>query len=125
MTTALTSRKASTKVVRILARYQLKASGHVVYAVRPSKGGDPYYTTIVNGKASGCTCPAMKPCYHMLQLEERETGRIVNQVEAMLNASDEVDEDEAYEAWKHDHGYDEPMTREDYAAFFDPNGWGL
>src|SRR2546429_3021182 len=38
----------------------------------------PYTTlfrSLIDGKASGCSCPSKKPCYHMTQLEEREAAR--------------------------------------------------
>lgn len=154
MTTALTSRKASTKVVHILARYQLKASGHVVYEVRSSKGDATYCTTIINGKATGCTCESRKPCYHMVQLEAREAQRRVQpsqedtepafaflaegtgeycpmvQVPSVfvdLRVSDlaEEREDEEYEQWKRANGWNEPMSREEYAAYFDVDGYAF
>lgn len=65
----------ATKAVQIIARYQIKRNGHVVYLVRSSNGKDQYTTTIINGHATGCTCPARKPCYHMKQLEAREAER--------------------------------------------------
>ncbi len=68
------SQKAQ-KVVNVIARYFMKRNGHVVYAVRSSNGVDTYCTTIINGKATGCTCPATKPCYHMIQLEAKEAAR--------------------------------------------------
>lgn len=67
------------KTVITLARYAMKTDGQlngiVVYAVRSSNGQDVYQTTLVHGKATGCTCPAKKPCYHMAQLEAIEAAR--------------------------------------------------
>lgn len=63
------------KQVQVIARYQLKKNGHVVYSVKSSNGQDTYTTTLVNGKAAGCDCASRKPCYHMTQLEQREQGR--------------------------------------------------
>lgn len=75
MTTAM----ASAKQVHFIARYahktNKKLNGFVTYAVRSSNGNDIYCTTLINGKASGCSCPARKPCYHMTQLEAREAAR--------------------------------------------------
>lgn len=70
--TAKTSKNVKTQIV---ARYFIKRNGHIVYAVRSSNGKDLYHTTIINGKATGCTCPSYKPCYHMTQLEEIEAER--------------------------------------------------
>lgn len=67
------------KQVTVIARYahktQGKLNGIVSYAVRSSNGKDIYCTTLINGKASGCGCPAHKPCYHMVQLEQKEQER--------------------------------------------------
>lgn len=63
------------KVVQVIARYFIKRNHAVVYSVRSSNGADTYCTTIINGKATGCTCPATKPCYHMVQLEVKEAAR--------------------------------------------------
>ena len=78
----MAKKAASTKAakqVRIVARYAHKTDGKlngiVTYAVRSSNGTDIYYTTLVNGKATGCGCPAFKPCYHMDQLEALEAAR--------------------------------------------------
>jgi len=71
--------KTSLKEVKITARYAHKTNGKfngmVTYAVRSSNGEVIYCTTLINGKASGCSCPSHKPCYHMHQLEEREWAR--------------------------------------------------
>ena len=67
--------KETQKQVQVLARYEIKRNGHVVYTVRSSNGQDTYTTTLVNGKATGCSCPSYKPCYHMTQLEEKEASR--------------------------------------------------
>ncbi len=67
--------KETQKQVQVLARYEIKRNGHVVYTVRSSSGQDTYTTTLVNGKATGCSCPSYKPCYHMTQLEEKEASR--------------------------------------------------
>lgn len=74
MTQTSKSRK-SQKVVKVIARYFIKATGAVVYKVQSSKGNKTYCTTIINGRATGCTCEAIKPCYHMTQLEQRERER--------------------------------------------------
>jgi len=68
----------ATKTVTVLARYQFKSSGHVVYNVRSSNGVDTYCTTIINGKATGCTCPSHKPCYHMTGCEQVEAARALS-----------------------------------------------
>ena len=67
------------KQVQVLARYihktDGKPNGRISYLVRSSNGKDTYCTTLIEGKASGCSCPSKKPCYHMTQLEEREAAR--------------------------------------------------
>jgi hypothetical protein len=77
--TKMATTKKTTKQVHFIARYahktDKKLNGIVSYAVRSSNGKDIYCTTFIEGKASGCSCPARKPCYHMVQLEAREALR--------------------------------------------------
>lgn len=73
------------KQVKIIARCQFKKNGIVLYKVQSSNGHDTYHTTIVNGKATGCTCPATKPCYHMTQLQQIEAERAAAEREAYCN----------------------------------------
>lgn len=71
-----TATTKTTKTVKVLSRIEFKRDPRkVVYLVRPSHGGDPYETTLFDGKATACTCPAKKPCYHMTQLEAKEAAR--------------------------------------------------
>ena len=76
------------KQVQIIARYAHKTDGKlngiVTYAVRSSNGKDIYCTTLIEGKASGCGCPAHKPCYHMTGLEKRELDRKAAEVVAIV-----------------------------------------
>jgi hypothetical protein len=69
----------TTKEVTILARYAHKTNGKlngtVTYLVKSSDGTTKYCTTLIEGKASGCSCPAHKPCYHMKGLEKKEAAR--------------------------------------------------
>lgn len=75
MITATKTAKA-TKTVSVITRYEIKRNAHVVYTVRSSKGAaTTYTTTLVDGHATGCSCPALKPCYHMVQLEAKEATR--------------------------------------------------
>ncbi|OLD63823.1 MAG: hypothetical protein AUF65_01055 [Chloroflexi bacterium 13_1_20CM_50_12] len=71
--------QTSLKSVKITARYAHKTNGKlngiVTYAVRSSDGTTLYCTTLINGKASGCSCPSHKPCYHMKGLERKEAAR--------------------------------------------------
>jgi hypothetical protein len=71
--------KKNAKQVQVIARYAHKTDGKlngiVTYLIRSSNGVDTYTTTLVNGKATGCGCPAHKPCYHMTQLEAIEAAR--------------------------------------------------
>lgn len=68
---------ATQKQVQIIARYTHKnrENGTVSYLVRSSNGKSTYCCTLINGKASGCSCPSRKPCYHMTQLEAKEQER--------------------------------------------------
>ena len=72
--TTAKSRKA-TKTVHIVARVTFKAEerkAYTCYIVRSSNGVDTYTVTLVNGTATGCDCPARKPCYHMTGCESAE-----------------------------------------------------
>ena len=64
-----------------------KPNGKVSYLVRSSNGEEVYCTTMVNGEASGCSCPSRKPCYHMIQLTQRETARTAKMTLAKFVAS--------------------------------------
>jgi hypothetical protein len=70
---------ATTKEVQIIARYAYKTNGKlngtVSYLVRASNGVDTYCTTLIEGKASGCSCKARGNCYHKKQLEQKEAAR--------------------------------------------------
>lgn len=70
-----TSSKQQTTTVTVLTRYQIKRNGHVVYTALSSNGVDRYTVTLVNGKATGCDCPARKPCKHMNACEAKEAAR--------------------------------------------------
>lgn len=73
------------KTVKVLARIEYKRNrSAVVYICQSSNGHDQYRTTIYNGKATGCDCPATKPCYHMVQCEAREQSRHYDVVGAAL-----------------------------------------
>lgn len=99
MKTTSTTTK-STKQVQIIAHYEIKKDhsfrplvGHVAYLIRSSDGQSEYCCTLINGKASGCTCPARKPCYHMKQLEAREAERVtksVSKVSALCPVDDSI-----------------------------------
>ena len=70
--------KTSLKEVKIICKYIHKSNGkpngRISYLVRSSNGKDIYCTTLMDGKASGCSCPSKKPCYHMIQLVAIETA---------------------------------------------------
>jgi hypothetical protein len=72
---------ATQKQVTIIARYAHKTNGKlngtVTYLVRASNGVDTYCTTLIDGQASGCSCPSTskKGCYHKHQLEAKEAAR--------------------------------------------------
>ena len=106
----MSKKNQTPKTVNIVARYFIKRNGAVVYQVRSSNGQDTYTTTLINGHATGCSCPAVKPCYHMTQLEQREqergtavanarrvrleaeaeVARIADEAEAMMKKTDEA-----------------------------------
>ena len=66
---------ASSKQIQIIARYTNKQTGMVSYLVRSSDGKSTYCTTLIDGIASGCSCPAKSSCYHKTQLEAKESER--------------------------------------------------
>lgn len=131
-----TATRKATKTVQVIARIQFKDDARkVVYKVRASNGRDTYETYFYDGRATSCTCPAHKPCYHMVQLEEKEAERAAIlalsadlSAEAALRTAEAIVDghmgDEAYEAWKRANGLDVPLTREEYEREFDPNGLG-
>jgi len=71
--------KTTLKNVKVTARYAHKTNGKlngkVTYAVRSSDETTIYYTTLIDGVASGCSCPSHKKCYHKTQLEQKEAAR--------------------------------------------------
>jgi hypothetical protein len=73
----MTSKTA--KTVSIIATYYHKTNGKlngtVTYLVRASNGVDTYTTTLVDGKATGCSCPSKVKCYHKKQLEQKTQER--------------------------------------------------
>lgn len=80
------NRKASKPVKEVQTLYRVtfkdpSRAGVVVYVVLSSDGETRYHTTLVNGRATGCSCPAYKPCYHMSQLEAREQERAQREAE--------------------------------------------
>jgi hypothetical protein len=87
-----TQMKTSLKNVKITARYAHKTNGKlnglVTYAVRSSDGSTIYCTTLIRGEASACSCPSRKPCYHMIQLTQRETARQAKAVTVKIAKSD-------------------------------------
>ena len=73
----MTQQAKTQKQVQIIARYFLKKSGIVCYAVRSSNGTDTYRTCVANGRAS-CTCPGFEKahrCYHSTQILALEQSR--------------------------------------------------
>ena len=92
-----TTTKAA-KQVQIVARYAHKTDGklnaNVTYAVRSSNGKSIYCTTLIEGKASGCSCPSRYGrCYHRTQLEALEAKReVVAIAEPVLVEAEQVAE---------------------------------
>lgn len=121
MTTSTKTRKA-TKTVKVLSRIEFNADARkVVYIVRSSNGADTYQTTLFAGKATSCTCPAHKPCYHMTQLETKEAARnLVAQAEEIVStvAETATPDTDSYEQWKRDNGLDSKLSREEYCQEF-------
>jgi hypothetical protein len=94
-----TRKPATPKTVTVIARYFIRRNGHIVYTFRGSHG-EEYCTTVVNGRATGCSCPARKPCKHMAHAEAKEQAR-TTPVEAAAIAGDRTYEQavsKAYEA---------------------------
>jgi len=68
--------QTATREVTILARAQFKSNPKAGgYQVLSSNGVDRYEVTVYNGKATSCTCPATKPCYHIKGVQEYENAR--------------------------------------------------
>lgn len=85
----MTQQAKTQKQVQIIARYFLKKSGIVCYAVRSSNGADIYRTCVANGRVS-CTCPGFEKfhkCYHSAQvlvLEQQRSEAQAAKVEQAL-----------------------------------------
>lgn len=70
-----TKKQTTEKTVQMIARYEWKSDHRkVAYRVRSSDGATEYTTYLFDGKATSCDCPARKPCYHMVQLEQHEAA---------------------------------------------------
>lgn len=68
------------KTVQVIATFYHKRDGKltgtVSYLVKSSDGKSQYCCTLVDGKASGCSCPARgNKCYHRVQLESKAAAR--------------------------------------------------
>lgn len=91
----MTQQAKTQKQVHIIARYFLKKSGIVCYAVRSSNGTDIYRTCVSNGRAS-CTCPGFErfhKCYHATQIltieaSRKEASRITPDFEVAAERAD-------------------------------------
>lgn len=80
-TSAVKAKDTTAKQVQVIARVEFKNDPRkVVYFVRSSDGQSEYQTSLFEGKAISCNCPARKHCYHMQQCEEKEAGRVVIKV---------------------------------------------
>lgn len=143
MTTSTKTRKA-TKTVKVLSRIEFNADARkVVYIVRSSNGADTYQTTLFAGKATSCTCPSHKPCYHMMGCETLESARSPFATTPVLGPCATCAGN--HSTYRHDWAMlsmDErqaaidaetvtpvstyqPMTREQYSDFFDVCGLDL
>jgi hypothetical protein len=71
----------ATKEVTVIATYYHKnvetgeLTGVVTHLVRASNGVDTYTTTLIDGKATGCSCAARGNCYHKRGLEAKAVAR--------------------------------------------------
>jgi hypothetical protein len=102
--------KKNSKLVTVIARVFIIENANVVYIVRSSNGVDTYNTTLVNGKAVGCTCPAYKPCYHMIQVEQKEAQRTASTqqiVEKLAARSTQPKSLEVHRAFRADDAYEQ------------------
>lgn len=122
-----TKRKAAIKTVIVTARYALKRNGHVIYACRGSHD-ETYCTTVINGIATGCGCPARLRCKHMdtcQQLEQARKYAVPYSINAEVNKIvAEADITHAYEvrsAQIAEKNAVEAADRAYYNALFDPN----
>ena len=88
----MTQTAKQVKQVQIIARYVIKRTGAVVSLVRSSKGDATYCTTIINDKATGCTCDSRRPCKHMKACEIVEANRVAAQPACVVAAYDVVTE---------------------------------
>jgi hypothetical protein len=75
------TKEHNTKTVQVIARVEFKEDPRkVVYLVRPSSGVGQYETSLFDGRATSCNCPAKGKCYHRIGCEELEKKRIVLKV---------------------------------------------
>jgi hypothetical protein len=91
MTTTATRKPRAPKAAKpliVIARYLVKSTKAIVYTFRPSKPNETQYvTTVINGRATGCTCPARTKfsrfdvCKHMGHAEGLESARALKAVE--------------------------------------------
>lgn len=103
-----------TRQVQPLYRVQSKSDPRkVIYIVKSSDGSTEYTVSFFCGRATGCTCPSRKPCYHMIQLQRREDER-----QAAELAAEQAAELAEYEAWKRAQGLPDRLTREAYVQEF-------
>lgn len=85
------------KAIAVLARYEHKRLANTVTYVCASTSSDAQHTTtVVNGKASACSCAGnavwYKKCHHMTHCEKLEAARSKPVVEktaqpSMMNAT--------------------------------------
>lgn len=72
--------KQETAVIVVLARYQIKRNGAVIYLVKSSRWTPEnqitYCVTLVAGRTTGCTCEARNGhCKHREAMQRREYDR--------------------------------------------------
>ena len=90
----MAAKQKQEKPIVVEARYALKRNGHltgvVCYRIKAStwtpEQPDVYCTTLVNGRASGCTCDrwqkSHRACKHMTFCEALEVERLAQRREA-------------------------------------------
>jgi hypothetical protein len=94
--------QAAPKVIKereilVLRRYYIKQDyapkglhkGDVVLVIRSDKGAE-YTVTLRRNKAHSCTCPSVKPCYHIKTMVGKENARYATEKAVKMPAQEVV-----------------------------------
>ena len=104
------------KSVSIIARIAFKADPRkVCYIVKSSNGKDTYQTCLFNGKATGCSCPSTRPCYHMTQIEAKEAARQAASTPSKADIAATANKATTFHLFQAKYDYRQP-TREEHLA---------